>query len=118
MTHSHHDSHMKKLYTSSALLLTLCCVCSKLSAQDAFNFSTGPVLNSMAMATRPDSTGKFEIESADDFNLTQPTTINSATFTGLLAGVNSSTTVVGVTVEMYRVFPLDSNTTRTPQVLT
>jgi len=72
----------------------------------------------MAMASRPDSPGKFEIESADDFILNQPTTINSASFTGLLAGYNSSTTVVGVTVEMYRVFPLDSSTSRTPRVLT
>ena len=40
----------------------------------------------MATASRPDSAGKFEIESADDFALTKTTSITSATFTGLLTG--------------------------------
>ena len=34
--------------------------------------------------------GKFEIESADDFVLTAPTAITSATFTGLLTGGDGS----------------------------
>ena len=41
----------------------------------------------MASAARPDSPGKFEIESADDFVPTgSQTSIKSATFTGLLTG--------------------------------
>ena len=50
----------------------------------AFFFSTGDPDGLMATATRPDSAGKFEIESADDFVLTHSTSITSATFTGLL----------------------------------
>jgi hypothetical protein len=43
------------------------------ASADPFFFSTGNVTNSIATATRPESTGKFEIESADDFVLTAPT---------------------------------------------
>src|SRR5437764_2068133 len=68
--------------------------------------------NSMAIATRPGATGGiFEIEAADDFNISAAATINTASFVGLIvpgsAGVSSISQVV---VEMYRVFPLDSTT--------
>ncbi len=71
-----------------------------------FFFSTGDPDGRMATASRPDSTGKIEIESADDFVLTNPTTITSATFTGLIP---RDAIVVDVVVEIYRVFPKDSN---------
>jgi len=64
--------------------------------------------NLMAMASRPSSTGKIEIEAADDFVLTQATTITSGSFVGLLAGGTGSTSIADVNVEIYRVFPLDS----------
>ncbi len=44
-----------------------------------FLFSTGDVTGLMASATRPDTGGVFEIESADDFVLGSQTQINSAT---------------------------------------
>jgi hypothetical protein len=54
---------------------------------DPFFFSTGNVTNLMASASRPESAGKFEIESADDFVTTAgQTSLTSATFTGLLTG--------------------------------
>ena len=71
-----------------------------------FFFSTGDPDGRMATASRPDSTGRIEIESADDFVLTNPTTITSATFTGLIP---RDAIVVDVVVEIYRVFPKDSN---------
>lgn len=71
-----------------------------------FFFSTGLPDGLMATASQPSSAGKLEIEAADDFALTLDTRITSATFTGLLTGV--SPTIVGVRVEIYRVFPLDS----------
>src|SRR6266550_5510912 len=77
-----------------------------------FFFSTGPVNNLMATASRPDTPGKFEIEAADDFVLTgSQTRLTSATFTGLLTG--ASPTIGEVRVEIYRVFPNDSNVGRT-----
>ncbi len=77
---------------------------------EPFFFSTGNPDGRMATATRPDSGGAFEIEAADDFALTGSTTINSASFTGLLPTGSSVTDVV---IEIYRVFPNDSNVGRT-----
>jgi hypothetical protein len=80
-----------------------------------FVFSTGDPDGKMATASRPDSTGKIETESADDFILAHPTTITSATFTGLIpTGAN----VNDVVVEIYRVFPKNSDSVRTPNVPT
>jgi hypothetical protein len=58
--------------------------------------------------------GKSEIESADDFVTTGvQTTLTSATFTGLLTGGATTADVGVVTVEIYRVFPNDSDVART-----
>src|SRR5215469_5606547 len=83
------------------------------ASADTFFFSTGNVTDSIATATRPASTGKFEIESADDFVLTSPTAITSATFTGLLTGGATTANIGQVVVEIYRVFPNDSDVGRT-----
>ena len=77
---------------------------------DTFSFSNGNVTNQMAVASRPESAGKFEIEAGDDFLLSNRTQINSASFTGL---VPAGSTVTDLTVEIYRVFPNDSNVNRT-----
>jgi hypothetical protein len=79
----------------------------------SFNFSTGNPDGKMATASRPSSAGKIEIESADDFVLTSPTMLTSATFTGLLPTSAQLTDVVDVRVEIYRVFPNDSDVGRT-----
>lgn len=76
---------------------------------DAFSFSTGNPDGRIATASRPGTPGTFEIESADDFVLTSTTSITSATFTGLITGGS----IGEVTVEIYRVFPADSNVGRT-----
>jgi hypothetical protein len=66
------------------------------------------------MASRPESTGKIEIEAADDFVTTaSQTLITSATFTGLLTGGATTANIGEVVVEIYRVFPNDSNVART-----
>ena len=78
-----------------------------------FFFSTGNPDGKMATASRPSSAGKIEIEAADDFVLTSPTTLNSATFTGLLPTGASLSNIVDVGVEIYRVFPNDSDVGRT-----
>lgn len=77
------------------------------AAADVFHFQTDPPDGKLAAASRPAAAGKIEIEAADDFVLASPTTVTSATWTGLLTG--ATTADVGqVTVEIYRVFPLDS----------
>jgi hypothetical protein len=67
----------------------------------------------MATASQPESAGKIEIESADDFVLTSPTRLTSATFAGLLPTGAPLSDVVDVRIEIYRVFPADSNVART-----
>jgi hypothetical protein len=76
-------------------------------------FSTGTPDGKIATATRPAAGSPFEIESADDFILTQPTTLTSATFTGLVPTGSLGNDVKGVVVEIYRVFPADSDVGRT-----
>jgi hypothetical protein len=75
--------------------------------------------NLMAMATRPGA-GTFEIESADDFFLNSAALIDSASFTGLIVPsvTGGSTSIASVVVEIYQLFPLDSDATRTPNVPT
>lgn len=74
-------------------------------------FSTGDPDGRIGTASRPSSSGKLEIESADDFILNSQTAINSATFTGLLTG--GAPSIDKVVVEIYRVFPNASDVNRT-----
>ena len=75
-----------------------------------FFFSTGTPDGKIATASRPATGAPFEIESADDFVLTQTTAISSATFTGLIP---SGSSVLDVVVEIYDVCPNLSNVGRT-----
>jgi hypothetical protein len=75
--------------------------------------------NLIGVATRPSTGGTTEIEAGDDFILTGQGTINSASFTGLIVGTGTAAPTIGeVDVEIYRVFPLDSNAARVPNVPT
>jgi hypothetical protein len=76
--------------------------------------------NSMAIATRPDTAGSFEIEAGDDFVLGTHSFITTASFVGLIVpgASGAAPTVSEIVAEMYWVFPLDSDTTRTPAVPT
>ena len=79
-----------------------------------FFFSTGNTDGKIATASRPSSTGKIEIESADDFVVTGGNlSLTSATFQGLIPTGSSLSGIGSVGVEIYRVFPLDSDVTRT-----
>jgi hypothetical protein len=81
-------------------------------------FSNGNVTNQIAMATRPEIGGNFEIEAADDFVVTNATQFTHATITGLLTGGATIADISQIVAEIYRIFPLDSNTARTPNVPT
>lgn len=97
------------LIASSAISLAWAGVCW---AGPLFFFSTGDPDGRIATASRPDI-GAFEIESADDFTLTESTHITHATFTGLLTGGATTADIGSVIIEIYRVFPLDSDVGRT-----
>ena len=87
---------------------------------DPFSFSTGSPDGLMGMASRPASGGSLETEAADDFILNaQATFLNTGTFVGLLpSNLNLATDISQVRVEIYRVFPKDSDTVRTINVPT
>jgi len=85
------------------------------AAGAAFFFSTGNPDGLIATASRPDSAGQTEIESADDFVLSGATTITGATFTGLVPLGSTATDVI---IEIYRVFPKDSTVPPSGQVPT
>lgn len=82
------------------------------ASASTYFFSTGTANGNMAMASRPASSGKVEIEAADDFFLTDPTLLTSAMFTGLLSNASTSD-ISRVIIEIYQVFPLDSDVGRT-----
>jgi hypothetical protein len=69
--------------------------------------------NLMAIAARPDRPGAFEIEAGDDFVATSPVSINSLSFVGLEVPGTGTPAVQQLVVEIYRVFPNDSNVGRT-----
>jgi hypothetical protein len=68
--------------------------------------NTGAPNGLMAVASQPTTSGKLEIEAADDFVLNTQAFVSSGTFIGLLTG--AAPTIGNVAVEIYRVFPLDS----------
>jgi hypothetical protein len=80
-----------------------------------FTFSTGSPDGKMATVSKPSGP---ETESADDFILSSETLLTQATFTGLLPVGFTPSSIQDVDVEIYRVFPFDSSTTRTIKVPT
>ncbi len=102
-----------------AITLSLLAGLSVSAAQaQVFSFSTGNPDGRLAAASRPEtlSTGTIEIETADDFLLSNEILLTSATFTGLIPAGAAVESITAVDVEIYRVFPLDSDTVRTPAV--
>jgi len=76
------------------------------AAADAFMFSTGSPDGRIATLSRPNlGPGLIETETADDFILSQQTSLTQATFTGLIP---SGASVTRVEIEFYHVFPTDS----------
>lgn len=78
------------------------------SKADTVVASTGLPDGKIGTASQPSSAGQLEIETADDFLLTQSTSITGGTFYGLLPSSVNVSDVAAVTIEFYRVFPLDS----------
>src|ERR1700751_3297085 len=81
------------------------CFCALPANADTVVVNTGNPDGKIATASRPSSAGKIEIETADDFVLAQITSITGGSFIGL---VPTGSTIEGVTIEFYHVFPVDS----------
>ncbi len=96
------------LIAGSAIFLSCSAVCS---ADVIYNNLTPN--NLIAVASRP-GLGAFEIEAADDFVLGSQTSITGAAFTGLLVpGTGGVPSISQIVIEIYRVFPADSDVGRT-----
>jgi hypothetical protein len=83
-----------------------------------FTFNSGAPDGKIATISEPANAhnSNVEFETGDDFIATTETQINQATFTGLLTGGATPADIDNVVVEIYRVFPKDSNLARIPQV--
>jgi hypothetical protein len=102
---------MKKLILLA--LFSASFIAARIDAQVTVLYNNDFPTGDMAAATRPESAGKFEIESADDFLLPTGAHVTGATFTGLLPSGFQIPSVANVRVEIYRVFPNDSDVGRT-----
>jgi len=102
---------------TSGMAVVLGLLAASPAMADPFHFSTGSVTDSIATASRPGPTSgaNQETESADDFFPSTAVRLNSATFTGLIP---TGASVSEVVVEIYRVFPKDSDMMRMPNVPT
>jgi hypothetical protein len=83
-------------------------------------FSTGTPDGKIATISEPPNAhnAHVEFETADDFVLNTETVIDRASFTGLLSGGAKLKDVSDVFLTVYRLFPNDSDLTRTPNVPT
>src|SRR5215471_20647957 len=88
------------------------------ASASSFFFSTGAPDGLIGTLSRPAGAGLVQTETADDFILSECVLINEATFTGLLPMGASLTSINRVEIEIYHVFPVDSDTNRTPAVVT
>src|SRR6266478_1666289 len=85
----------------------------------SFSFSTGNPDGKIATLSRHPSPGKIQTETADDFIIVSNTTlISQATFTGLIPLGAPLSSALNVEIEIYHVFPNDSDTNRTLRVPT
>jgi hypothetical protein len=101
-------------------VLGLAFALSNRASADPFFFTTGNTDGKIATLSRIAGPLGLETETADDFATTAPKTyITDATFTGLLVGPNvTPANINNVEIELYHVFPIDSDTTRMPNVVT
>ena len=109
---------MRMRVSLTALTLAFA-VCFAIPAwADNFSFSTGSPYGKLGALSRPAGSQGLETETADDFVLTQATVVSGATMHGLIPAGAGASSVARVEVEIYHVFPLDSDTVRTASVPT
>jgi hypothetical protein len=80
---------------------------------DPFFFSTGTADGALGALSQPATSEKLETETADDFILSETTAIAQATITGLVPSGTPLANIENVEVEVYHVFPTDSDVGRT-----
>ena len=106
------DRRLSRSFWLTAAIFGACAAAGPARAGSTFFFSTGDPDGKMAMASRPSSAGKIEIESADDFVLTAPRASPARPSPVSCRRTASLSDMTNVRVEIYRVFPLDSTIPR------
>jgi len=95
-----------------AALALSACLTTPLWASTFF-FATGSPNGQLGALSRRPSPGKIETETADDFPLQETTVITQATIFGLIPMRTPLDNIKDVEVEVYHVFPEDSDVSRT-----
>src|SRR5215470_8927269 len=80
---------------------------------DPFFFSTGGPDGLLGALSQPADSANLETETADDFILTETTSIAQATITGLIPPGTPLANISNVEIEVYHRFPEDSDVGRT-----
>ena len=78
------------------------------ASAEPFLFSTGDPDGLVGTLSQPANTGRLETETADDFILSQTTSIAGATVTGLIPSGTPLSSIGDVEIEIYHVFSKDS----------
>jgi hypothetical protein len=104
-------------FALASTLAAIVCLATQATAT-IFSFSTGNPDGKIATLSRQANGSIIQAETADDFVLGARTLIQSATFTGLIPSGASLSSIQNVEVEIYHVFPGDSDTNRTITVTT
>jgi hypothetical protein len=94
----------------AAFALTACLATPLWAAP--FFFGTGSANHALGALSRRPSPGSAETETADDFALPETTVITSATITGLIPAGTPTENIRDVEVEVYHIFPADSDQKR------
>jgi hypothetical protein len=102
------SSNWNRTWSGSIAVVAACALGAGASEASPVVYSNLTVNGAMATSSRPNT----EVESADDFILGQTTSIDHATFIGLLPSNLSLASITQVRLEIYRVFPNDSDTVR------
>jgi hypothetical protein len=104
--------HFRRPLVAATVALATATIAATASAQHVF-ISTGGPDGRLGSASNPSSAGVIERETGDDFVLTQHTRVTAADFWGLLPTGLGTSGINAFTVEIYRVFPFDSDVGRT-----
>jgi hypothetical protein len=99
--------------TATVLTLVFVAYFALAARADRFSFSTGSPDGKLGALSRPAGSQGVETETADDFVLTQATVVSGATIHGLIPTGLAISSVARVEVEIYQVFPTDSDAGRT-----
>jgi len=97
---------------ASVAALSVGLVAAAPAMADMFSFSTGDPDGKLGSLSAP-ANSKPETETADDFVLTDATVISKAKIQGLIPSGSDVSSIQQVEVEIYHVFPKDSDTGRT-----